>query len=60
MPLIVDGTLCVNKIPEIGVPRFEIINFVKRRRRTATRLSFGMPERPGPGGRPRLVHPLRP
>ncbi len=27
-----DGTLCDNKYPEIGAPRHEIIDFVKRRR----------------------------
>jgi len=27
-----DGTLCVDKYPEIGAPRRDIINFIKRRR----------------------------
>ncbi len=27
-----DGTLCTNAYPNIGAPRFEIINFIKRRR----------------------------
>jgi hypothetical protein len=27
-----DGTLCVDKYPEIGPPRYDIINFIKRRR----------------------------
>jgi hypothetical protein len=27
-----DGTLCVNSYPEIGAPRFDIINFVRNRR----------------------------
>ena len=26
-----DGTLCVNAYPDIGAPRSEIINFIKRR-----------------------------
>lgn len=33
-----DGTLCVNAFPEIGAPRFDIISFVKCRRRAGDKI----------------------
>jgi hypothetical protein len=33
-----DGTLCVNDYPEIGAPRYEVINFVKHRRADGDKL----------------------
>ena len=33
-----DGTLCVNDYPEIGVPRRDIINFIKNRRSSGDKI----------------------
>ncbi len=33
-----DGTLCLNDYPEIGAPRFDIIDFVKNRRRAGDKI----------------------